>query len=75
MEDDSSDDEGPVLKDGTIEASVRNPKPLRELLPHRNSSGEQRHSGLLSSSGGQGPPKTGPSRPLPPTPDDDDTMR
>jgi len=75
VEDDSSDDEGPVLKDGTIEASVRNPKPLRELLPHRNSSGEQRHSGLLSSSGGQGPPKTGPSRPLPPTPDDDDTMR
>ena len=35
FQDDSSDDEGPVLRDGTIEASVRNPKPLRDLLPHR----------------------------------------
>ena len=74
MEDDSSDDEGPVLKDGTINASERNPKPLREFLPHRTSgvgsSGPSEHR--VSS---VGVPAKGPSRPLPPTPDDDDTMR
>merc|ERR1719422_2146290 len=71
VEDDSSDDDGPVLRDGTIEASVRNPKPLRELLPHRNSSGplEPARQGVTAV------PAKGPSRPLPPTPDDDDTMR
>jgi len=74
VDDDSSDDEGPVLRDGTIEASVRNPKPLRELLPHRNSTGPVEPVGGRQP--GQVPAaKTGPSRPLPPTPDDDDTMR
>merc|ERR1719323_947989 len=65
--DDSSDDEAPVLRDGTIEASVRNPKPLRDLLPHRNSTGplEPPRQGASSGAG------KGPSRPLPPTPDDD----
>lgn len=73
VEDDSSDDEGPVLRDGTIEASVRNPKPLRELLPHRNSAGPGLEP-AASRAAGQAA-KSGPSRPLPPTPDDDDTMR
>jgi len=68
VEDDSSDDEGPVLRDGTIEASVRNPKPLRDLLPHRTSTGPLEPP-RPASSGGQGQAK-GPSRPLPPTPDD-----
>jgi len=70
VEDDSSDDDGPVLRDGTIEASVRNPKPLRELLPHRNSSGPLEPARAVTAV-----PAKGPSRPLPPTPDDDDTMR
>lgn len=60
--------------DGTINASERNPKPLREFLPHRTSgvgvSGPPEHR--VSS---VGVPAKGPSRPLPPTPDDDDTMR
>merc|ERR1719481_1963054 len=67
VEDDSSDDEGPVLRDGTIEASVRNPKPLRDLLPHRTSAVEPVRPVAAA--------KAGPSRPLPPTPDDEDTMR
>ena len=59
--------------DGTINASERNPKPLREFLPHRSSGaggGPQEHR--VSS---VGVPAKGPSRPLPPTPDDEDTMR
>jgi len=75
VDEDSSDDEGPVLRDGTIEASVRNPKPLRELLPHRNSSGPVEPVGGRPTGGQLPAAKTGPSRPLPPTPDDDDTMR
>jgi len=71
VEDDSSDDEGPVLRDGTIEASVRNPKPLRELLPHRNSVGP-----LEPARPAAGAAAKGPSRPLPPTPDDtEDTIQ
>ena len=71
MEDDSSDDEGPVLRDGTIEASVRNPKPLRDLLPHRTSTGPLEPPRPASSGGlGAGGQAKGPSRPLPPTPDD-----
>ena len=73
VEDDSSDDEGPVLRDGTIEASVRNPKPLRDLLPHRNSTGPLDPPRSGPSGGQQGPAGKGPSRPLPPTPDDDNT--
>ncbi len=67
------------MKDGTINASDRNPKPLRELLPIRSSA-----TALPSASGGSSNaehrvsgvplPAKGPSRPLPPTPDDDDTM-
>jgi len=69
MDDDSSDEDVPVLRDGTIEASVRNPKPLRDLLPHRNSTGP-----LDPPRPGSGPgPGKGPSRPLPPTPDDGNT--
>lgn len=77
VEDDSSDDEGPVLRDGTIEASVRNPKPLRELLPHRTSAVEPARPVQPASTpqGPVAPAKAGPSRPLPPTPDDEDTMR
>merc|ERR1719278_922639 len=70
VEDDSSDDEGPVLRDGTIEASVRNPKPLRDLLPHRNSTGPLEPPRPAPSQASQAQGK-GPSRPLPPTPDDD----
>jgi len=71
VEDDSSDDEGPVLRDGTIEASVRNPKPLRDLLPHRNSTGPLEPPRPASGGGqGVGGQAKGPSRPLPPTPDD-----
>ena len=72
VEDDSSDDEGPVLRDGTIEASVRNPKPLRDLLPHRNSTGPLEPPRPAPSQASQAQGK-GPSRPLPPTPDDDST--
>ena len=70
LDDDSSDEDVPVLRDGTIEASVRNPKPLRDLLPHRNSTGP-----LDPPRAGSGPagPGKGPSRPLPPTPDDGNT--
>merc|ERR1719153_1475349 len=77
VEDDSSDDEGPVLRDGTIEASVRNPKPLRELLPHRTSAVEPARPAQPAATpqGPAAPAKAGPSRPLPPTPDDEDTMR
>ena len=71
VEDDSSDDEAPVLRDGTIEASVRNPKPLRDLLPHRNSTGPLEPPRQGPSSQAQQGPGKGPSRPLPPTPDDD----
>ena len=78
VEDDSSDDEGPVLRDGTIEASVRNPKPLRDLLPHRNSTGplepaRPAPAASQSSAAAGGQSGKGPSRPLPPTPDDDNT--
>jgi len=77
VEDDSSDDEGPVLRDGTIEASVRNPKPLRDLLPHRNSTGPleppRPSTGSNINPTSQVQPGKGPSRPLPPTPDDDNT--
>ena len=84
-DDDSSDEDGPVLKDGTINASERNPKPLREFLPHRtsvvaapppptgngatpsSSANEQQQHRI---SGMPLPPSKGPSRPLPPTPDD-----
>jgi len=81
VDDDSSEDEGPVLKDGTINASERNPKPLREFLPHRSSvTGNNNSSGAASSAaehrvssiGMPALPGKGPSRPLPPTPDDDD---
>lgn len=62
VEDDSSDDDDQlIMRDGTIPANDRNPKPLREL--HRVSA-----SGLP-------PVAKGPSRPLPPTPDDDDSIR
>jgi len=74
VEDDSSDDDGPVLRDGTIEASVRNPKPLRELLPHRTSAVEPVRPAPTAAPQ-PAPAKAGPSRPLPPTPDDEDTMR
>ena len=38
------------LKDGTINASERNPKPLREFLPHRSSvTGNNNSSGAASS--------------------------
>ena len=66
------------MQDGTINASDRNPKPLRELLPIRSSA-----TALPSASSSSNPehrvsgvplPAKGPSRPLPPTPDDDDTM-
>jgi len=82
VEDDSSDEDGPVMKDGTINASERNPKPLREFLPHRTSVVA---AGSNNSSSNNGPsasdhrasmlPSKGPSRPLPPTPDDDETGR
>ena len=86
VEDDSSDEDEVILRDGTIPANdrygplyipgsssqfswltitsvicTRNPKPLRDL-------------NRMSGSGLSAPAK-GPSRPLPPTPDDDDTMR
>jgi len=72
VDDDSSDEDGPVMKDGTINASERNPKPLREFLPHRTSGAPSEHR--VSTAAAPLPAK-GPSRPLPPTPDDDDTMR
>ena len=70
QEEDSSDEDAPVLRDGTIEASVRNPKPLRDLLPHRNSTGPLDPPRPGSGPAGAG---KGPSRPLPPTPDDNNT--
>jgi hypothetical protein len=49
VDDDSSDEEdedGPVMKDGTINASDRNPKPLRELLPIRSSAASASGPGM-----------------------------
>ena len=66
--------------DGTINASERNPKPLREFLPHRSSGAGGAGVGGVGAPqehrvSSVGVPAKGPSRPLPPTPDDDDTMR
>ena len=67
---DSSGDKGPVLRDGIIEASVRNPKLLHDLLPHQMSAVEPRQA-TTNSSRAPGPGIAA----LPPTPEDGDTMR